>query len=104
MRPEPNYTEAAIANWFGCETIEQVGQVITGDKVVYLHFTSTGKDYKIPVQYCAFKADGSNDIILMTVGLDTANDEVCKYKITIALNSDSSTVDVNKTPLVSPAA
>lgn len=102
--PEPNYTEAAIANWFGCETIEQVGQVITGDKVVYLHFTSTGKDYKIPVQYCAFKADGSNDIILMTVGLDTANDEVCKYKITIALNSDSSTVDVNKTPLVSPAA
>nr|DAK58481.1 MAG TPA: minor tail protein [Caudoviricetes sp.] len=104
LRPEPNYTEAAIANWFGCETIEQVGQVITGDKVVYLHFTSTGKDYKIPVQYCAFKADGSNDIILMTVGLDTANDEVCKYKITIALNSDSSTVDVNKTPLVSPAA
>lgn len=102
--PEPNYTEAAIANWFGCETIEQVGQVITGDKVVYLHFTSTGKDYKIPVQYCAFKADGSNDIILMTVGLDTANDEVCKYKITIVLNSDSSTVDVNKTPLVSPAA
>lgn len=102
--PEPNYTETAIANWFGCETIEQVGQVITGDKVVYLHFTSTGKDYKIPVQYCAFKADGSNDIILMTVGLDTANDEVCKYKITIALNSDSSTVDVNKTPLVSPAA
>ena len=100
LRPEPNYTEAAIANWFGCETIEQVGQVITGDKVVYLHFTSTGKDYKIPVQYCAFKADGSNDIILMTVGLDTANDEVCKYKITIALNSDSSTVDVNKTPLV----
>lgn len=104
LRPEPNYTETAIANWFGCETIEQVGQVITGDKVVYLHFTSTGKDYKIPVQYCAFKADGSNDIILMTVGLDTANDEVCKYKITIALNSDSSTVDVNKTPLVSPAA
>lgn len=104
LRPEPNYTEAAIANWFGCETIEQVGQVITGDKVVYLHFTSIGKDYKIPVQYCAFKADGSNDIILMTVGLDTANDEVCKYKITIALNSDSSTVDVNKTPLVSPAA
>ena len=104
LRPEPNYTEAAIANWFGCETIEQVGQVITGDKVVYLHFTSTGKDYKIPVQYCAFKADGSNDIILMTVGLDTANDEVCKYKITIALNSDSSTVDVNKTPLVSPVA
>ena len=104
LRPEPNYTEAAIANWFGCETIEQVGQVITGDKVVYLHFTSTGKDYKIPVQYCAFKADGSNDIILMTVGLDTANDEVCKYKITIALNGDSSTVDVNKTPLVSPAA
>lgn len=104
LRPEPNYTEAAIANWFGCETIEQVGQVITGDKVVYLHFTSTGKDYKIPVQYCAFKADGSNDIILMTVGLDTTNDEVCKYKITIALNSDSSTVDVNKTPLVSPAA
>lgn len=104
LRPEPNYTEVAIANWFGCETIEQVGQVITGDKVVYLHFTSTGKDYKIPVQYCAFKADGSNDIILMTVGLDTANDEVCKYKITIALNSDSSTVDVNKTPLVSPAA
>lgn len=104
LRPEPNYTEAAIANWFGCETIEQVGQVITGDKVVYLHFTSTGKDYKIPVQYCAFKADGFNDIILMTVGLDTANDEVCKYKITIALNSDSSTVDVNKTPLVSPAA
>lgn len=104
LRPEPNYTEAAIANWFGCETIEQVGQVITGDKVVYLHFTSTGKDYKIPVQYCAFRADGSNDIILMTVGLDTANDEVCKYKITIALNSDSSTVDVNKTPLVSPAA
>lgn len=104
LRPEPNYTEAAIANWFGCETIEQVGQVITGDKVVYLHFTSTGKDYKIPVQYCAFKADGSNDIILMTVGLDTANEEVCKYKITIALNSDSSTVDVNKTPLVSPAA
>ena len=104
LRPEPNYTEAAIANWFGCETIEQVVQVITGDKVVYLHFTSTGKDYKIPVQYCAFKADGSNDIILMTVGLDTANDEVCKYKITIALNSDSSTVDVNKTPLVSPAA
>lgn len=104
LRPEPNYTEAAIANWFGCETIEQVGQVITGDKVVYLHFTSTGKDYKIPVQYCAFKADGSNDIILMTVGLDTANDEVCKYKITIALNSDSSTVDINKTPLVSPAA
>lgn len=104
LRPEPNYTEAAIANWFGCETIEQVGQVITGDKIVYLHFTSTGKDYKIPVQYCAFKADGSNDIILMTVGLDTANDEVCKYKITIALNSDSSTVDVNKTPLVSPAA
>lgn len=104
LRPEPNYTEAAIANWFGCETIEQVGQVITGDKVVYLHFTNTGKDYKIPVQYCAFKADGSNDIILMTVGLDTANDEVCKYKITIALNSDSSTVDVNKTPLVSPAA
>lgn len=104
LRPEPNYTEAAIANWFGCETIEQVGQVITGDKVVYLHFTSTGKDYKIPVQYCAFKADGSNDIILMTVGLDIANDEVCKYKITIALNSDSSTVDVNKTPLVSPAA
>ena len=104
LRPEPNYTEAAIANWFGCETIEQVGQAITGDKVVYLHFTSTGKDYKIPVQYCAFKADGSNDIILMTVGLDTANDEVCKYKITIALNSDSSTVDVNKTPLVSPAA
>lgn len=104
LRPEPNYTETAIANWFGCETIEQVGQVITGDKVVYLHFTSTGKDYKIPVQYCAFKADGSNDIILMTVGLDTANDEVCKYKITIALNSDSSTVDINKTPLVSPAA
>ena len=104
LSPEPNYTEAAIANWFGCETIEQVGQVITGDKVVYLHFTSTGKDYKIPVQYCAFKADGSNDIILMTVGLDTANDEVCKYKITIALNSGSSTVDVNKTPLVSPAA
>lgn len=104
LSPEPNYTEAAIANWFGCETIEQVGQVITGDKVVYLHFTSTGKDYKIPVQYCAFKADGSNDIILMTVGLDAANDEVCKYKITIALNSDSSTVDVNKTPLVSPAA
>ena len=104
LRTEPNYTEAAIANWFGCETIEQVGQVITGDKVVYLHFTSTGKDYKIPVQYCAFKADGSNDIILMTVGLDTANDEVCKYKITIALNSDSSTVDVNKTPLASPAA
>lgn len=104
LRPEPNYTEAAIANWFGCETIEQVGQVITGDKVVYLHFTSTGKDYKIPVQYCAFKADGSNDIILMTVGLDAANNEVCKYKITIALNSDSSTVDVNKTPLVSPAA
>lgn len=102
--PEPNYTEDAIANWFGCETIEQVGQVITGDKVVYLHFTSTGKDYKIPVQYCAFKADGSNDIILRTVGLDTANDEVCKYKITIALNSGSSTVDVNKTPLVSPAA
>ncbi len=102
--PEPNYTEATIANWFGCETIEQVGQVITGDKVVYLHFTSTGKDYKIPVQYCAFKADGSNDIILMTVGLDTANDEVCKYKITIALNNDSSTVNVNKTPLVSPAA
>lgn len=101
---EPNYTEAAIANWFGCETIEQVGQVITGDKVVYLHFTSTGKDYKIPVQYCAFKADGSNDIILMAVGLDTANDEVYKYKITIALNSDSSTVDVNTTPLVSPAA
>ena len=104
LRPEPNYTEAAIANWFGCETIEQVGQVITGDKVVYLHFTSTSKDYKIPVQYCAFKADGSNDIILMTVGLDTANDEVCKYKITIALNSDSSTVDINKTPIVSPAA
>ena len=104
LSPESNYTEDAIANWFGCETIEQVGQVITGDKVVYLHFTSTGKDYKIPVQYCAFKADGSNDIILMTVGLDTANDEVCKYKITIALNSDSSTVDVNKTPLVSPAA
>ena len=104
LRPEPNYTEVAIANWFGCETIEQVGQVITGDKVVYLHFTSTGKDYKIPVQYCAFKADGSNDIILMTVGLDTANDEVCKYKITIALNSDSSTVDVNKTPYVRPTA
>ena len=104
LSPEPNYTEAAIANWFGCETIEQVGQAITGDKVVYLHFTSTGKDYKIPVQYCAFKADGSNDIIMMTVGLDPVNDEVCKYKITIALNSDSSTVDVNKTPLVSPAA
>lgn len=104
LSPEPNYTEAAIANWFGCETIEQVGQAITGDKVVYLHFTSTGKDYKIPVQYCAFKADSSNNIIMITVGLDPANDEVCKYKITIALNGDSSTVDVNKTPLVSPAA
>ena len=104
LSPEPNYTEAAIANWFGCETIEQVGQAITGDKVVYLHFTSTSKDYKIPVQYCAFKADSSNNIIMITVGLDPANDEVCKYKITIALNSDSSTVDVNKTPLVSPAA
>ena len=104
LKLEPNYTEAAIANWFGCETIEQVGQVITGDKVVYLHFTSTGKDYKIPVQYCAFKADGSNDIILRTVGLDTSNYEVCKYNITIALNSDSSTVDVNITPLASLAA
>lgn len=104
LSPEPNYTEAAIANWFGCETIEQVGQAITGDKVVYLHFTSTGKDYKIPVQYCAFKADSSNNIIMITVGLDPTNDEVCKYKITIALSGDSSTVDVNKTPLVSPAA
>lgn len=102
--PEPNYTEAAIAGMFGCTTIEQVGKLITGDRVVYLHFTSTGKDYKIPVQYCAFKADGSNDIVMITVGLDTTNDEVCKYKITIALNGDSSTIDVSKTPLVSPAA
>lgn len=97
MQPQAKYTEQAIAQMFGCQSIEQVGTVITGDRLVYIHTVpNDGADYKIPVQYCGFKVGGSTQIVMIAIGLDTTNNDACKYTITIELNADNSTIKVDK--------
>lgn len=89
------YTEEEILAWFGVESVPELKQFIVRGPLCYLRYGITlsykPMYYRIPVQYMAFTEE--NQLQMITVGLDTRNDKVSKYTITI--NFDGTILEGN---------
>lgn len=84
------YSKETVFGWFGVTSIGELKSLII-QKPIYLTYgislSGNPMYYYIPVQYTAFTAN--NKLELITDGLDTNNDVLSRYKITITFNLSS---------------
>lgn len=84
------FSKETVFGWFGVKNISELKRVIV-DKPIYLMYgislSTNPMYYHIPCQYVAFTA--ANKLELITDGLDTNNDKLSRYHITITFNNSS---------------
>lgn len=89
------YTQDEILEWFGVEDIISLKNVIVYGGIQFLRYgislQTNPHYYKMSVEYAAFES--SDQIKLVSIGLDTSNDNPVRY--TIIINLDGSIVNEN---------
>lgn len=82
------YTQEEILAWFGVTEISELKKMITANSQMFLRYginlSGNPMYYRMPIQYIAF--EDANTIKIVTIGLNTRNDDPVKYIITIALD------------------
>lgn len=90
------YTQKEILAWFGVTEVPELKQIIVSNSQMFLRYgislSGNPMYYRMPIQYIAF--EDANTIKMVTVGLDTRNNNPVKYIITIAL--DGTVLDGNR--------
>lgn len=90
------YTQEEILAWFGVTKVTELKKMITSNSQMFLRYGITLSTnpmyYRMPIQYIAF--EDANTIKIVTIGLNTRNDDPVKYIITIAL--DGTILDGNR--------
>lgn len=82
------YSQETILGWFGVESATELKEKIAGNTIAFVKWGITLSTnphfYRFVPEYFAFESD--NQIKLVFNGLDTSNDESCKYEILINLD------------------
>lgn len=82
------YTQEEILAWFGVTKVSELKQMITSNSQMFLRYginlSGNPMYYRMPIQYIAF--EDANTIKIVTIGLNTRNNDPVKYIITIALD------------------
>ena len=90
------YTQEEILAWFGVTEISELKRMITSNSQMFLRYginlSGNPMYYRMPIQYIAF--EDADTIKIVTIGLNTRNDDPVKYIITIAL--DGTILDGNR--------
>ena len=86
------YEQDEILKWFGVKDIPELKTLISRrhlDLLLNVTYSYLPHIYRIPIQYIAFES--ANQVKIVTIGLDTSNDEPSKY--TILMNLDGTVID-----------
>ena len=82
------YSQETILGWFGVESVAELKGKIAGNTIAFVKWgiilSANPHYYRFVPEYLAFES--SNQIKLVFNGLDTSNDESCKYEILINLD------------------
>ena len=82
------YSQETILKWFGVESIPELKGKIAGNTIALIKWgislSTNPHYYRFVPEYLAFES--ANQIKLVFNGLDTSNDESCKYEILINLD------------------
>lgn len=82
------YSQETILGWFGVESATELKEKIAGNTIAFVKWGITLSTnphfYRFVPEYFAFES--ANQIKLVFNGLDTSNDESCKYEILINLD------------------
>lgn len=80
------YSGDTILGWFGCGSVSELKSRAKSTGLMSLLYLNSGDmHYRIPVQFIEFK-DGDNQIHIVTVGLDMADDSPCRYEVVINMD------------------
>ena len=89
------YTQEEILQWFGVDNVSTLKQLIVAKGQMFLKYgiqlSGNPYYYRMPIEYIAFES--ANQIKLISIGLDTRNDNPVKYVILI--NLDGTIVEGN---------
>lgn len=86
------YEQDEILKWFDVKDIPELKTLISRrhlDLLLNVTYSYLPHIYRIPIQYIAFES--ANQVKIVTIGLDTSNDEPSKY--TILMNLDGTVID-----------
>lgn len=82
------YSQETILGWFGVESATELKEKIAGNTIAFVKWGITLSTnphfYRFVPEYFAFESD--NQIKLVFNGLDSSNNESCKYEILINLD------------------
>lgn len=82
------YSQETILGWFGVESTTELKEKIAGNTIAFVKWGITLSTnphfYRFVPEYFAFESD--NQIKLVFNGLDSSNNESCKYEILINLD------------------
>lgn len=89
------YSEETILGWFGATDIADLKGMISRGGQMYMKYGITlsynPHYYRMPIQYIAFETN--TQIKIVVLGLDTTNDNPCKYEI--IMNLDGTIIEGN---------
>ena len=99
------YTQEELLGWFGVADVAELKNRIMNEGQMYVEYgitlSTNPHNYKMPAQYVAFES--ANQIKLVVIGLNTSNDEPCKYEILMNLDGTiiegNSNVKITMSPL-----
>lgn len=99
------YTQEELLGWFGVADVVELKNRIMNEGQMYVEYgitlSTNPHNYKMPAQYVAFES--ANQIKLVVIGLNTSNDEPCKYEILMNLDGTiiegNSNVKITMSPL-----